>query len=74
MIICMIFIALLVIFITYEEQHNKGHIYRTISHICHNKIVCALGNFVACDLAVVRVNNFVMSRNNMHIPLPLKRC
>ena len=32
-----------------EEQHNKGHIYHTISHICHNKILCPLGNFVACD-------------------------
>ena len=36
-------------FIIYEEQHSKGHIYRTISHVCHNKIVCPLGNFVACD-------------------------
>ena len=39
----------LVNFITYEEQHNKGHNYRTISHVCHNKIVCPLGNFIACD-------------------------
>ena len=31
-------------FIIYEEQHNKGHIYRTIFHKCHNKIVCPLGN------------------------------
>ena len=37
------------LFITYDEQHNKGHIYRTISHVCHNKIVRPLGNFVACD-------------------------
>ena len=35
--------------ITYEEQHNKGHIDRTISHVCHSKIVRPLGNFVACD-------------------------
>ena len=25
-------------FITYEEQHNKWFIYRTNSHVCHNKI------------------------------------
>ena len=36
-------------FITYEELHKKDHIYRTISHVCHNKIVCSLCNFVACD-------------------------
>ena len=30
--------------VTYEEQHNKGHIYLTISHVCHNKILCLLGN------------------------------
>ena len=35
------------VIITYEG--NKGHIYRTISHVCNNKIVCPLGNFVACD-------------------------
>ena len=23
--------------------------YRTISHVCHNKIVCPLGYFVACN-------------------------
>ena len=38
-----------VTFFTYEEQHNKGPIYRSISHVCHNTIVCSLGNFVACD-------------------------
>ena len=32
-------------YITYEEQHNKGHIYHTISQVCHNKIDCPLGNF-----------------------------
>ena len=32
------------IFITYEEQHNKGYIYRMISYVCYNKIVCPLGN------------------------------
>ena len=37
------------LFITYDEERNKGHIYRTISHVCHNKIVCPLGNFEACD-------------------------
>ena len=34
---------------TYEEQHNKGHIYCTISHRCHNRIVCPLGNFITWD-------------------------
>ena len=29
---------------TYKEQPNKGHIYRTISHVCHNKIICPLGS------------------------------
>ena len=43
------YIVVLLVIITYEEQHNKDHIYRTISHVCHNKIVCPLGNFVACD-------------------------
>ena len=37
---------------TYEEQHNKGDIYRMISNVCRNKIVSPLGNFVA--VAVVR--------------------
>ena len=36
-------------FITYEEQLKNGHIYGPISHICHTKILCPLGNFVACD-------------------------
>ena len=37
------------IIITYEEKHNKGDIYCMISHVCHNKIVCPLGSFVAYD-------------------------
>ena len=44
-----IFISQIILFITYEEHHNNGHIYRRISHVCHNKIVCPLANFVACD-------------------------
>ena len=71
--------------ITYDEQHNKGHIYRTISHVCHNKIVCPLGKFRIMRLAVVRVhlfwlavvgvkNKLVSSGNNIRILPPLKRC
>ena len=48
-IIIIIITIIIIIIITYEEQQNKGHINRTISQLCHNKIVCPLGNFVACD-------------------------
>ena len=36
-------------FITYEEQLNKGHMYRMISNVWHNKTVCPLSNCVAGD-------------------------
>ena len=48
----------LILFITYEEQHNKGHSYRTIYHVYHDKIVCPLGSFVVSFLLGCRKSTF----------------
>ena len=73
-------LRLITYFITYQEQHSKGHIYRAISHVCHTKSVCPLGNnvigcrkspnfFIGCRESTF---HFVTSRNNIRIAPPLK--